>query len=122
MAPRRKALSTVDEVLLPIALPHQSGYPAVSRLHGIGHVANILITELQEMDGSESHYDAKFTVLAENVRHHIKNNCPLRVTICGFFKLIEQALHVFMVGRLLGAGKSAIFGCLSAAHSTRRSP
>ena len=24
------------------------------------------------MDGSETHYDAKFTVLAENIRHHIK--------------------------------------------------
>lgn len=36
------------------------------------HVAKVLIAELEEMDGSESHYDAKFTVLAENVRHHIK--------------------------------------------------
>jgi hypothetical protein len=36
------------------------------------HVAKILIAELDEMDGTESHYDAKFTVLAENVRHHIK--------------------------------------------------
>jgi hypothetical protein len=36
------------------------------------HVAKILIAELEEMDGTESHYDAKFTVLAENVRHHIK--------------------------------------------------
>ena len=36
------------------------------------HVAKILIAELGEMDGTESHYDAKFTVLAENVRHHIK--------------------------------------------------
>jgi len=36
------------------------------------HVAKVLIAELEQMDGSESHYDAKFTVLAENVRHHIK--------------------------------------------------
>jgi Hemerythrin HHE cation binding domain len=36
------------------------------------HVAKVLIAELEGMDGSESHYDAKFTVLAENVRHHIK--------------------------------------------------
>ena len=36
------------------------------------HVAKILIAELDEMDGSESHYEAKFAVLAENVRHHIK--------------------------------------------------
>jgi hypothetical protein len=36
------------------------------------HVAKVLIAELEEMDGRKSHYDAKFTVLAENVRHHIK--------------------------------------------------
>ena len=36
------------------------------------HVAKLLIAELDRMDGSESHFDAKFMVLAENVRHHIK--------------------------------------------------
>ena len=36
------------------------------------HVAKLLIAELESMGGSESHYDAKFTVLGENVRHHIK--------------------------------------------------
>jgi hypothetical protein len=36
------------------------------------HVAKVLIAELDKMDGTEEHYDAKFTVLAENVRHHIK--------------------------------------------------
>ena len=36
------------------------------------HVAKILIAELEEMKGNENHYDAKFTVLAESVRHHIK--------------------------------------------------
>jgi hypothetical protein len=35
------------------------------------HVAKVLIAELDAMNGSESHYDAKFSVLAENVRHHI---------------------------------------------------
>src|SRR4051812_18308866 len=36
------------------------------------HVAKLLIAELDRMDGSESHFEAKFTVLSENVRHHIK--------------------------------------------------
>jgi Hemerythrin HHE cation binding domain len=36
------------------------------------HVAKLLIAELDVMDGTESHFDAKFHVLAENVRHHIK--------------------------------------------------
>ena len=36
------------------------------------HVAKILIAELEKMAGDEEHWDAKFQVLAESVRHHIK--------------------------------------------------
>jgi hemerythrin-like domain-containing protein len=37
------------------------------------HVVHLLIAELKEMLGSDDpRFDAKFTVLAENVRHHIK--------------------------------------------------
>jgi len=36
------------------------------------HVAKVLIAELDAMNGNEDHWDAKFTVLAESVRHHIK--------------------------------------------------
>jgi len=36
------------------------------------HVAKLLIAELENLKNGDSHRDAKFTVLAENVRHHIK--------------------------------------------------
>jgi hypothetical protein len=36
------------------------------------HVAKILIAELEQMQGDEDHWEAKFKVLAESVRHHIK--------------------------------------------------
>ena len=36
------------------------------------HVAKLLIAELEQMNGSEDHYDAKFTVLSESIRHHVK--------------------------------------------------
>jgi hypothetical protein len=36
------------------------------------HVAKVLIAELENMKGDEEHWDAKFKVLAESVRHHIK--------------------------------------------------
>lgn len=37
------------------------------------HVAHVLIDELKSMDDSgDGHFEAKFMVLAENVRHHIK--------------------------------------------------
>ncbi len=36
------------------------------------HVAKLLIAELEQMQGDEDHWEAKFKVLAEGVRHHIK--------------------------------------------------
>lgn len=36
------------------------------------HVAKVLIAELEKMTGKEEHYEAKVIVLAENIRHHIK--------------------------------------------------
>jgi len=36
------------------------------------HEAKILLAELELMSGDEDNYRAKFTVLSENVRHHIK--------------------------------------------------
>ena len=36
------------------------------------HVVHGLLEELKKMKPNDERYDAKFTVLAENVRHHIK--------------------------------------------------
>jgi hemerythrin-like domain-containing protein len=36
------------------------------------HVAKVLIAELEKMRGDEDHWEAKFKVLAESIRHHIK--------------------------------------------------
>ena len=36
------------------------------------HVAKLLIAELENMKSDEEHWEAKFKVLAESVRHHIK--------------------------------------------------
>ena len=36
------------------------------------HVAKLLIAELENLDAADDHWEAKFIVLAENIRHHIK--------------------------------------------------
>src|SRR5258706_4376280 len=36
------------------------------------HVAKLLASELEEMDAGDDHFDAKFKVLAESVKHHIE--------------------------------------------------
>ena len=80
---RRKALAEQICMALTIhaKLEEELFYPAVRQRVGKEvmneadeehHVAKLLIAELDAMDGSESHFDAKFLVLAEIVRHHIK--------------------------------------------------
>lgn len=73
--------AALTELKVHAALEEELFYPAVRAKVGKEvmneadeehHVAKLLVAELDAMDGSESHFDAKFTVLAENVRHHIK--------------------------------------------------
>ena len=72
---------TLTELEVHAAIEEEIFYPAVRKpiakeimneADEEHHVTKLLIAELEEMNGSESHFDAKFTVLAENVRHHIK--------------------------------------------------
>ena len=74
----REALT---ELKVHAAIEEEIFYPAVRKAIGKEimneadeehHVAKLLIAELDSMNGSESHFEAKFVVLAENVRHHIK--------------------------------------------------
>src|SRR5438128_1076164 len=74
----REALTELD---VHAAIEEELFYPAVRKKIGKDvmneadeehHVAKLLIAELKQMKGSEDHFDAKFTVLAESVRHHIR--------------------------------------------------
>ena len=80
-AKRKIVRDALAELKIHAAIEEELFYPAVRKTVGKDlmneadeehHVAKLLIAELDSMDGSESHFDAKFMVLAENVRHHIK--------------------------------------------------
>src|SRR6478735_5809944 len=80
-AKRKIVRAALAELKVHAAIEEEIFYPAVRKAVGKEimneadeehHVAKLLIAELDAMDGSESHFDAKFVVLAENVRHHIK--------------------------------------------------
>src|SRR4051794_12438485 len=80
-AKRKIAQQALSELKIHAALEEELFYPSVRKPVGKEimneadeehHVAKLLIAELDMMDGSESHFDAKFMVLAENVRHHIR--------------------------------------------------
>jgi hemerythrin superfamily protein len=75
--------AAVTELKVHAAIEEELFYPAVRKPVGKEiineadeehHIAKLLIAELDAMDGSESHFDAKFHVLAENVRHHIEED------------------------------------------------
>jgi hemerythrin superfamily protein len=74
----REALT---ELKIHAAIEEEIFYPAVRRQLGKDvmneadeehHVARVLIAELDRDGRGDDHRDAKFTVLAESVRHHIK--------------------------------------------------
>jgi hypothetical protein len=67
-----KVHAAVEEELFYPAVRKPVGKQIMNEADEEHHVAKLLVAELDRMDGSESHFDAKFTVLPENVRHHIK--------------------------------------------------
>ncbi len=83
-APRRKTrivADTLKELRIHAVIEEKIFYPAVrprmkkdimNEANEEHHVAKLLIAELSVMTGAEEHYDAKYTVLAENIEHHIK--------------------------------------------------
>jgi hypothetical protein len=71
----------LTELRIHAALEEEFFYPAVreqlknsvmNEADEEHHVAKVLIAELDANTGDNDHFEAKFTVLAENVRHHIK--------------------------------------------------
>jgi len=67
-----KIHATIEEELFYPAVRKAIGKKVMNEADEEHHVAKVLIAELETMTGKEDHYEAKFTVLAENVRHHIK--------------------------------------------------
>jgi hypothetical protein len=75
------ATQALSELKIHAQLEEEIFYPAVRQWVGKDvmneadeehHIAKVLIAELEKMDGHGDHFEAKFNVLAENVRHHIK--------------------------------------------------
>lgn len=73
----------IRELKVHAAIEEELFYPAVrnaieddegllEEAHEEHHVAKVLIAEIELMSGEEDNFGAKFYVLAESVRHHIK--------------------------------------------------
>jgi hemerythrin-like domain-containing protein len=74
--------NTVHELEIHATLEEEIFYPAAEEEIGEKesideareehHVVKLLIGELKKMSADDERYDAKYTVLAENVKHHIE--------------------------------------------------
>lgn len=83
-AKRRIAENVIRDLMVHEQIEEQIFYPAYKRAAGEDgktevaeakeehHVVDLLIDELQDVDIKDEKFEAKFTVLSENVRHHIK--------------------------------------------------
>jgi hypothetical protein len=81
-AEKEKIISAaLSELKIHAAIEEELFYPAVRKHVGSDlmneadeehHVARVLVAELDQDDRGDDHRHAKFTVLAESVRHHIK--------------------------------------------------
>jgi hemerythrin superfamily protein len=79
---RKIAREAIQELKVHAAAEEEAFYPTVREATEENellneaaeehHVAKFLIAELEEMEESDPAFEAKFLVLAENVRHHIK--------------------------------------------------
>jgi len=79
---RRIANEAIMELDVHAAIEEEIFYPAmlealkdefvVAEAEEEHHVVHVLIDELRDMDKPDVHFDAKFKVLSENVKHHIE--------------------------------------------------
>ena len=67
-----KIHATIEEEIFYPTVRKEVGTDIMNEADEEHHVAKILIAELDSTGRTNDHYDAKFTVLAESVRHHIK--------------------------------------------------
>lgn len=67
-----KIHATIEEEIFYPAVRKQIGKKIMTEADEEHHVVKVLIAELEEMSRKEEHYYAKCKVMAENVKHHIK--------------------------------------------------
>ena len=118
---RRISRQAINELKVHAAIEEEIFYPALrqqivekdvmNEADEEHHVAKVLIAELDRMDGTEDHFDAKFTVLAENVRHHIMEEegemfPRARSLDIDFLKLGQQILRRKQQLKVIEGGKA----------------
>lgn len=103
-----KVHAVIEEEIFYPAVRQHVGKDKMNEADEEHHVVKILVAELAEMDGSEDHYDAKFKVLSENVRHHIKEEEGEMLPKARKMSLDFEALGAVMFNRQQELMKSGV--------------
>lgn len=110
-------VKAVGELKIHAIIEEEIFYPAV-RAHVGGklmneadeehHVAKVLIAELDVTDRKNNHRDAKFTVLSESVRHHIRGEEGQMLPKAKKLDMDFEALGARMLARKTDLEKNGI--------------
>ena len=84
--------STLEEEIFYPAVREQLKNGIMNEADEEHHVAKVLIAELDTIDSDNDHFEAKFTVLSESVRHHIKEEEDQMLPKARDLKIDFQAL------------------------------
>jgi hypothetical protein len=107
----------VEELKVHAVIEEEIFYPAVRKHVGSEimneadeehHVARVLIAELDRDGRGHDHRDAKFTVLAESVRHHIKEEESEMLPKAKSLEMDFEALGEQMLARKAALKKKGI--------------
>jgi hypothetical protein len=115
-----------EEIFYP-AVRERVGSNLMNEADEEHHVAKVLIAELDHQQSNNDHRDAKFTVLAESIRHHIKEEENEMLPKAKELKIDFEALGEKMLDRKKQLEKNGIpadaeHAMVAAAHGKEDSP
>ncbi len=94
-----KMHAVVEEEIFYPTVRKQVGAELMNEADEEHHVAKVLIAELEEKNGGGEHRFAKFTVLAENIKHHIKEEENMMMPKAQETKVDFEAIGTMILAR-----------------------
>ncbi|MDI1226575.1 MAG: hemerythrin domain-containing protein [bacterium] len=94
-----KMHAVVEEEIFYPTVRKQVGAEMMNEADEEHHVAKVLIAELEQKNGGGDHRFAKFTLLAENIKHHIKEEENMLMPKAQETKVDFEALGAMILAR-----------------------
>jgi hemerythrin superfamily protein len=105
-----------EEIFYPAAVEQVDDADMINEAREEHHVVRFVANELKKMRGSEERFKAKFTVMAESVRHHIEEEEG------ELFPQLEVKLDAEEIGQRMEQRRQKLQSRSSRSSATTRSP